>query len=179
DQSLQRVRRQSVAQSACDRHRERRSGRADADIGATGDAQSTAHAMTVDDGDDRFGYGRKGAEHLVDALFIGHAIVSAAAAELCDISNRDEGTAAGAAQHEGAKVRIGVDLRTRLAEPVVHLEGHRIACLGPIEGDAQTASDYLGEYFVAHVCSSLPVPTDAEEVCGDCESIAYSSDSTL
>src|SRR5699024_5951598 len=146
-QSLQRVRRQSVAQSACDRHRERRSGRADADIGAAGDAQSTAHAVTVDDGDDRFGYGRKGAEHLVDALFIGHPIVSAEAAELCDIRTRYESTTAGAAQHEGAKVRIGVDLRTRLAEPLVHLEGHRIACLGPIEGDAQTASDYLGEYF--------------------------------
>src|SRR5699024_2357268 len=133
----------------------------------------------VDDGDDRFVYGRKSAEHLVDALFIGHPIVSAEAAELCDIRTCYESAPACAAQHEGAKVRIGVDLGTGIAEPLVHLEGHRIACLGPVEGAAQTASDYFGEHSVAHVCSSFPAPTDAEEFCGDCVSLAYSSDSTL
>src|SRR5699024_12495693 len=127
-------------------------------------AQYRTRATPLEFGRDRFDYGGEGAEDLVDALFIGDPVHSAAAAELCDILTRYESTPAGAEQHERAKVRIGVDLRTRLAEPLVHLEGHRIACLGPIEGDAQTASDYLGEYFVAHVSSALPVPTDAEEV---------------
>src|SRR5262249_43678547 len=90
------------------------------------------------------------AENALHLVLIGDAIVATAERlELRDVGAGDERLAAGTAKHSCAQPFFPADLRTSLAELLVHPPSHGVACHRPVE-------DHRGDLAIANV-AHLPI----------------------
>ena len=93
----------------------------------------------------------------VEPLFVLDAVLAVAEAlELRDVGAGDERLAAGAAQDQHAERGVGVDAIAGVDERLVHLPRHRVARLGPVEGERGERTVGL-EHGVSH--SQSPIIT--------------------
>ena len=74
-------------------------------------------------------------QHLIDPrLVIDRVLRRAEALELRDVRAGDERFAARAAQNQDADIRIVVDALAGVQQRSIHLPRHRVARVGPVEG---------------------------------------------
>jgi len=86
--------------------------------------------------------GRAGTiEDTAEALLVPHAILSAREIlKLRDVRSGDEGLPSGASQNEHPDLIVPIHAIAGVGERLIHLPGHRVARLGPIEGHRRDRS---------------------------------------
>ena len=123
----------------------------DADIGRHRHLHAAAEAEAPDAGDDRLRIIRQqGALRLaLFRIFFRRCRIVADFLELADIGARDERLVAGADHDHDADVGIVAQLDQRAAEPFPHIQRHRVALGGVVEGDdADAVADALQDLAV-------------------------------
>ena len=145
-----------------------------ADIGQHRDLHAAAEAEAADAGDRRLRVIRQQRALRLAAfgIFLRGLCVVAGLFELADVGARDERLVAGADHDHDADVGIVAQLDQRLAKPFPHLERHRVALVGIVEGDdADAVADALqdlavgvGIFGVLRECPASKVSSPVQEL---------------
>src|SRR5439155_160523 len=114
---------------------------------------AAADGVAADHGDRRLGHAGDAAEHARDARLVAERVLlRLEAQELADVGAADERLVPGPGEDHHADGRIRIELLAEVVQRLVHLEGHGVARLGPVEGDRDHAAVLLDEdgILVAH-----------------------------
>src|SRR5215208_5399666 len=140
---------EAVSQSSGYGHPELRLRGADAQVAHGGDAQASPDGVAVDHGDGRLVYRFQPPDDALHPLLVGDAVLARLELqELLDVRAGHERLLPRPTQHEHTNIVVGVDRLAALIERVVHLPGHRVARLGPVEGDGGYRFPALKEKLV-------------------------------
>src|SRR5262249_32975045 len=103
---------ETVAKRACDRHPEARARRGNAQVAAGGDRKPPADGKALDHGEGRHRQRFDGVEIGAHFLLVSQAVIPATEClKLCNVSPRNEGLAACAAEHSRAHSVLAGDAR--------------------------------------------------------------------
>src|SRR5918997_2390685 len=106
-------------------------------------------SVPVDPRVGRLGQRLQAADDALKPLFVGDPVLPRVELEeLLDVGAGHEGLLPRAAQHEDAHVLVGVHLLAARKERLVHLPGHGVARLGPVEGDEGRSAPALVQQLV-------------------------------
>src|SRR5215204_422 len=134
--------------------------------------------VAVDPGDGGLAYRFQPPDHVLHPLLVGDAVLARLELqELLDVRAGHERLGPRPTQHEHTNIVVGLDCLAALIERVVHLPGHRVARLGPVEGNGGHRFPALEQKLVGldhmtfrsrrSAISSLeyPSPMSASSVC--------------
>src|SRR5439155_223304 len=107
-----------------------------AQMAREGDEHAAADGVAAEHGERRLGHAGDAAEHARDARLVAERVLlRLEAQELADVGAADERLVPGPGEDHHADGRIRIELRAEVVQRLVHLEGHGVARLGPVEGD--------------------------------------------